>query len=129
MGTAEQPCWTIRKRLIKRPLKLRNPRCSRRIPSASVWRSTSPSSTTRSSTRPRRLANSPRLPLMRPLPSWTSSNFFLLLQKPPTPLSTMPYLFTFCQQKNIIKKNNQSLEKIIIQDQVLLSPPHYQQLL
>jgi hypothetical protein len=31
-----------------------------------------------------------------------SSNFFLLLQKPPTPLST-PYLFTFCLQ-NIIKK-------------------------
>jgi len=31
-----------------------------------------------------------------------SSNFFLLLQKPPTPLST-PYLFTFCHQ-NIIKK-------------------------
>merc|ERR1712227_675371 len=57
-----------------------------------------------------------------------SSNFFLLLQKPPTPLST-PYLFTFCLQ-NIIKKSQQSiLGKIIIQDQVLLSPPHYQQLL
>merc|ERR1712110_1255000 len=54
--TAERPCWTIRKRLIRRPLKLRNPRCSQRIPFASVWRSTSPSSITRSSTRPRRLA-------------------------------------------------------------------------
>merc|ERR1712129_212869 len=55
----------------QRPSRLLSPRCSPRIPFASVWRSTSPSSTMRSSTSPRRLANSPRLPLMRLLLSWT----------------------------------------------------------
>ena len=58
--TLEQPFSKIRRRLIKKPLRLLSPRCSQRILSASVWRSTSPSSTTRSSTRPRRFANSPR---------------------------------------------------------------------
>ena len=52
----------IRRRLTKKLLRLLSPRCCPRIQFASVWHSTSPSSTKRSSTRPRRLANSPRLP-------------------------------------------------------------------